>query len=367
MLVPQRFPWTVVGAGGLLLVCGWLGLARCDELAAANGGALGHELVWSAAAVVAAMAAAATNYRLAARLSYLALGCAVFALVAVYLFPAINGAHRWIRIGPVGFQPSEFAKLALVLALARYLTYRELRNGLVSLLPPLALTLLPVWLVLKEPDLGTSLVFLPVLFAMLFAAGARRRHLLALALVGLAALPALWSQMSRDQRSRVTALWEQPRPGQSPTPASYHLQQAQRMFALGGFWGSAFDEESDEPGDTIERRVPEAQTDSIFAVIGERYGVVGCSLVLLLYCVLIWRGLAIAQETREPFGRLIVVGVMAMIGFQVVINAGMLAGLLPITGLPLPLVSYGGSGLIANALGLGLVISISLRPGYEMA
>jgi rod shape determining protein RodA len=213
--------------------------------------------------------------------------------------------------------------------------------------------------------LGTSLVFLPVLFAMLFAAGARRRHLLSLAMIGIMALPALWSQMSRDQRSRVTALWEQNQPEQSPTPAGYHLHQAKRMFALGGFWGSVFDDDAAE--EAVERRVPEAHTDSIFSVLGERYGIAGCGVVLLLYGLLVWRGLAIAQETREPFGRLLVVGIMAMIAFQVVINTGMLVGLLPITGLPLPLVSYGGSGLIANALALGLVINVGSRPGYEMA
>ena len=222
-----------------------------------------------------------------------------------------------------------------------------------------------MWLVLKEPDLGTSLVFLPVLFAMLFAAGARRRHLVALAMIGIMALPALWSQMSRDQRSRVTALWEQNQPEQSPTPAGYHLHQAKRMFALGGFWGSIFDDDAAE--EAVERRVPEAHTDSIFSVLGERYGIAGCGVVLLLYGLLIWRGLAIAQETGEPFGRLVVVGIMAMIAFQVVINTGMLVGLLPITGLPLPLVSYGGSGLIANAMALGLVINVGSRPGYEMA
>jgi cell division protein FtsW (lipid II flippase) len=198
---------------------------------------------------------------------------------------------------------------------------------------------------------------------MLFVAGASRRHLLALALIGLSALPGLWSQMSHDQRSRVTALWQQDEPNRVPTPAGYHLHQAKRMFALGGFWGSALAGETEDEA-AIDRRVPEPQTDSIFCVIGERYGIAGCGLLLVLYGSLIWRGLTIAERTREPFGRLMVVGVMAMIGFQVVINTGMLVGLLPITGLPLPLVSYGGSGLIANALGLGLVMSVAMRPGY---
>jgi cell division protein FtsW (lipid II flippase) len=308
-------------------------------------------------------AVAAMNYRFTSRCSYLALGAVSVALLGAFLFPPVNGAHRWIRAAGIGFQPSEFAKLAAILALARYLAYRNIGERFGDLLPPMALALVPMWLVLKEPDLGTSLVFLPVLFAMLWAAGASRRHLLALAVIGLSALPALWSQMSHDQRSRVTALWQQDAPDRAPTPAGYHLRQAKRMFALGGYWGTALVGDDDESA--IDRRVPEPQTDSIFCVIGERFGIAGCGLLFLLYGLLMWRGLAIAERAQEPFGRLIVVGVMAMIGFQVVINTGMLVGLLPITGLPLPLVSYGGSGLIANALGLGLVMSVAARPGYE--
>jgi cell division protein FtsW (lipid II flippase) len=364
---PSSIP--LVAAG--LMACGWAGIARSEDVANAPAGATQHQIMWSAVAMSLMFAVATMNYRPASRWSYFALGAASVALLGAFLFPSVNGAHRWIRAAGVGFQPSEFAKLAVILALARYLAYRNIGDRFGDLLSPLVLALVPMWLVLKEPDLGTSLVFVPVLFAMLWAAGATRRHLLALSLIGLSALPALWSQMSHDQRSRVTALWQQDvvaglptEPHRAPTPAGYHLRQAKRMFALGGFWGSALAGESDDES-AIDRRVPEPQTDSIFCVIGERFGIAGCGLLLLLYGMLIWRGLAIAEHAREPFGRLIVVGVMAMIGFQVVINTGMLVGLLPITGLPLPLVSYGGSGLIANALGLGLVMSVAARPGYE--
>jgi rod shape determining protein RodA len=357
------------------MACGWAGISRCEEVAGAPTGTTHHQLIWAAIALATMFGTSTANYRLAARWAYVGLIAAVVLLVAVFLFPTVNGAHRWIRAIGVGFQPSEFAKLAVTLALACYLAHRNVRERFADLLPPLAIALVPVWLILKEPDLGTSLVFLPMLFAMLYVAGARRRHLLALALVGLSAVPALWSQMSRDQKSRVIALWQpddlaggyalgSTEPRRTPTPAGYHLHQAKRLFALGGFWGSALAGDTDDDL-TIDRRVPEPQTDSIFCVIGERYGIAGCGLVLLLYALLIWRGLAIAEQAREPFGRLIVVGVMATIGFQVVINTGMLVGLLPITGLPLPLVSYGGSGLIANALGLGLVMSVAARPGYE--
>ena len=352
----RRIPWTIPLAAVALMACGSLAIARCEQIANVAEGTARHQMTWAVLALGAMLLAAIPGYRLAGRWSAAAFAFALALLVGVYFFSPINGAHRWIRIGGLGFQPSEFAKIAVVLALARHLADRDVTARFQNLPAPLAIALVPVWLVLKEPDLGTSLVFLPVLFAMLYAAGARLPHLLALALCGLLALPALWGQMSRDQRSRVTALWQQNRPGQSPTPAGYHLDQAKRMFALGGFWGSAGDPEADDAG--IERRVPEPHTDSIFSVFGERYGIAGCGLVLALYGLLMWRGLAVAERARDPFGRLVVVGVMAMIGFQVVINTGMLVGLLPITGLPLPLMSYGGSGLTANALALGLVTNI---------
>ncbi|HEV2973300.1 MAG TPA: FtsW/RodA/SpoVE family cell cycle protein [Pirellulales bacterium] len=348
---------------GLIMACGWLGVARCEEIAEVAPGTVCHQTVWSILALTVMFAVAVPNYRLASRWSYAGFVTMLLLLTAVYFFAPVNGAHRWIRAGGVGFQPSEFAKIAFVVALARYLAYRDTGRQFSGLVAPLAMTLVPLWLILKEPDLGTSLVFVPVLLAMTLAAGARLPHLVAIILLGVATIPALWSQMSGDQRSRVTALWEQNLPRQSPTPAGYHLHQAKRMFALGGWRGSAIETDVDDAA--IDRRVPEPHTDSIFSVLGERYGIIGCGIVLLLYFLLVWRGLAIAQETREAFGRLLVVGVMAMIAFQAAVNTGMLAGLFPITGLPLPLISYGGSGLIANALGLGLVVNVGSRPGYQ--
>jgi cell division protein FtsW (lipid II flippase) len=366
MILGREIPWSVPIIAALLIMSGILGIARCEEIASTAVGSTQHQIVWSILAIAAMALAATPNYRLLAKWSYWAFGATLLCLLAVYLFPPINGAHRWIRAAGIGFQPSEFAKLALVVALARYLAYRESCHQFVGLLAPLTMTVVTVWLVLKEPDLGTSLVLLPVLFAILLAAGARKRHLIAITILGLAALPTLWNQMSRDQRSRVAALWQQNRPGESPTPAGYHLHQAKLMFALGGFWGSALDGDENVREEPIERRVPEAQTDSIFCVIGERYGIIGCGVLLGLYSLLISSGLSIAQQTREPFGRLIVVGVMAMIAFQAVINTGMLVGLFPITGVPLPLVSYGGSGLMSNAIALGLVINVGSRPGFEI-
>ena len=182
--------------------------------------------------------------------------------------------------------------------------------------------------------------------------------------VALATLPLLWSQMSREQKSRVTALAEATGPGQKTSADGYHLHQARQMLALGGWTGSCAAGPASD--DTSVYYVPEPHTDSIAVVLGERFGLAGFGLLLALFGLLAWRALAVAEATREPFGRLVAIGVAALVGTQVVINTGMLVGLLPITGLALPLVSYGGSSLLANSLALGLVLNVGLRPGYEV-
>lgn len=344
---------------------GCLGIARCEELAGTDGRYLRQQVVWSVFAMVALAVATIPSPRAVCRWSYLALVGAVVLLAMVYLFPAINGARRWIRIGPIGFQPSELAKVAYVLALARYLMYGENHRRFWGLMLPLGLTLAPVLLILREPDLGTAMIFLPVLFVMLFAAGARRRDLAWLALAGVFTLPVLWSQMSREQKTRVTALLAQAAPGESTNSDTYQLRQAKQVLMLGGVCGSLLAGQAvDDPG---AYHLPEARSDFIFAVLGERLGLLGIALVLGLYGLLVWRGLAIALAAREPFSRLAAVGLTSLVAVQTLINAGMTVGLLPVTGLSLPLVSYGGSGLLGYGLVLGLLAKIAMRPGYDVA
>jgi rod shape determining protein RodA len=364
----RRLPWSMVAAAVMLIILGWLGIARSEQLREEmTGRAVGYlrpQMIYSFLAVAAMLAASMANYRLLIRYSYAILLVSLVLLAAAYFFPAINGAHRWIRIGPVGLQPSEFAKVAFVLALAQYLMYRENYRRLRGLVAPLALSMAPILLVLKEPDLGMSLVFLPVLFVMLFVAGARRNDLIKVMLLGMLLLPLLWTQMSREQKSRVVALFDQPAADGRPSDAAYHLHQAKRLRALGGVWGSYL--ASQPTDDASVYYLPEAATDFVFCVLGERFGLFGSAAVLGLFAFLVWRGSAIAAATREPYGRLVAAGLSSMLGVQVLINTAMTVGLLPITGLPLPLVSYGGSALLAHGMALGLLLNIAARPGYEV-
>jgi len=357
-------PWSIVAIAAALVVLGCLGISRCEQLSGGSGSFLHRQMFFSVPALAAMLCVSIPNYRVLCRFSYVLFLISLGLLVAVYFFPTINYSHRWIRIGPICLQPSEFAKVAYVLALARYLMYRDNYRRFRGLLVPLAITLLPVLLILREPDLGTAVVFLPVLFVTLFAAGARRIDLAAVLLVGLCVLPVLWTQMSAEQKSRVTALFEQPAAGQRPSDDAYHLHQAKQVRALGGLWGSYFTGQLTD--DTAVYRLPAGRSDFIFCILGERFGLPGMAALLALYAVLVWRALVVAVATREPFGRLLAVAIAALIGTQVLINAGMTVGLLPITGLSLPLVSHGGSGLVANAVAVGLLLNVGLRPGYEV-
>jgi rod shape determining protein RodA len=360
----QRLPWSIVVAAVLLVGMGCLGIARVEELTEGSGRLLHQQIAYSTIALLFMLLATMPNYRVLGRYSVALFILSLVLLIVVLRCPLINGVHRWIRLGPVGFQPSELAKLAYILAMARYLMFRENYRRLRGLAAPLALTLLPMLLILKEPDLGTSLVLLPVFFVMLFAAGAKRGDLACVALAGLLMLPILWTQMSPDQKSRVTALFDQTTPNDQPRDEMRQLYQAKRMRALGGVWGSFI---SGQPTDDLAvYNLPEAESDFIFSVLGERFGLPGMALVLGLFGVIVWRGLAIAAETREPFGRLLATGTAALLAVEVLINTGMSVGLFPVKGFSLPLVSHGGSGLLTHAIAIGLLLNVGLRPGYEM-
>jgi len=359
-----RIPVLVVLPAVLLVCLGWIAMDRCEELCGGAGWHLRQQVIWSALAAAAMLAAATPNYRVLSRWSYPIFAAAIVLLVLVYFLPPVHGVRRWLRFGPVGVQPSELAKIALVLGLARYLMDGERQRRASGLLIPLGMTLLAVLLILGEPDLGTAMVLLPVFLVMLFAAGTPRKVLAALAAAGLLALPLLWTGMSREQKSRVTALFEQPGPADAVTADTYQLHQAKQVVALGSVWGSlAVGQAVDDPD---AYHLPEARSDFIFCILAERLGLPGAGLVLGLYVVLVWQGLAIAAASREPFGRLAAVGLANLIAVQAVINTGMTVGLLPVVGLSLPLVSYGGSGLVCNGLLVGLLVNIAVRPGYQV-
>ena len=359
----RRIPWTLIVCTVFLIGFGLTGIQRGDELAG-GGDYFSRQLVWVAIALPTMIASTWLPYRTFKYWSYRLFLLSLFLLAFVYFLPSRNGAHRWIPLGPVNLQPSELAKLAYIFTLAHYLMYRKNYRRLTGLLVPFILTLLPVGLILREPDLGTSLLFVPVLFAMLFAAGARPRHLALITLLGIACSPLLWMGMNSEQKSRVVTLFLQKDGGPSPKGDGYHLHQSKRVLALGGVWGT---ELVPQPAaDPVVYHLPASRTDFSFCLVGERWGLVGCIIALATYALLYARGLMIAAATREPFGRLLAVGIVTLLATQTIINTGMTVGLMPITGLTLPLMSYGGSSLLTTCLALGLLMNVGMRPGYEI-
>jgi cell division protein FtsW (lipid II flippase) len=294
----------------------------------------------------------------------------------------INGAYNWIKFGPIGVQPAELMKIAFIMVLARYLRFRSNYRTFYGLLPPFALAVVPLALILKQPDLGTALVFVPVLFAMLFVAGAKVSHLLAIVLIGAALVPVAWLS-GRDeygnphsrvpglkylptlvkdyQRARVRTMFAGENDPAALQGVGYQSHRAMIAFASGGPTGKG-------PGNIpVGQHVPEAHNDMVFALIGEQFGFLGSAVVLGAYIVLFAAGIEISAATREPFGRLIALGIVAMLAGQTFINLLVATRLMPVTGITLPFVSYGGSSLLASYMAAGLLLNVGQNRPIVMA
>jgi rod shape determining protein RodA len=360
----RQFPWTIFVVSISITVMGLCGLVRADELYGRTQ-LVERQIVWLFFAVLAMFGVVSVPNRLLSQLSPWFFLLTLLLLAVTLFMPPINGSRRWIPLGLFDFQASEPARLSYIMALAAYLMYRSSQRSMAGLLPPLLMAFFPMLLIVREPDLDTALLFLPVLYSMLFAAGARTRHLAVAALPGILSLPLLWTQMSAEQQSRIVSVFTQRDGGSAPAGDGFHLHQSKQILALGGFWGSRVQEEP-PVADPAAWQLPASRTDFIFVMIGERFGFPACVAVLILYCILVWKCLWVAQRTREPWGRLVCVGIVTLIAVQTLLNTGMTVGLLPITGTALPLCSYGGSSLISTYAGIGLVMNIAMQQRNEV-
>ncbi|HVL99699.1 MAG TPA: rod shape-determining protein RodA [Egibacteraceae bacterium] len=294
-------------------------------------------------------------YRAWAPMLYLA---AVIMLVVTALTgETVNASRAWIVLGGFQFQPAELAKPALILALAAlFQERRESALGLRALLEAIGLAAVPMLLILAQPDLGTAIVFVAITFGVLLLARVRVRYLAALALIGvLSIIGALQLDIMEDyQVARITSFLD---PSADPQGSGWNVEQAQIAIGSGQLAGQGLFRGSQ----TALAYVPENHTDFIFTVVGEELGFLGGSLLLGLYALLLWRALRITGMSRDTFGTLIGAGVVAVLGFQLFINVGMSVGVMPVTGLPLPFVSYGGTSLIGSYLMLGLLQNVHMR------
>ncbi len=357
------------------------------------------QLVFAAIGVLVFIAANLANYRRFGAVSYwiyaFVLLLLVLLLVGRYVVqlpfvPARHGTHRWITFTIGGrdlpsVQPSEICKLAYILALAWYLRYRSNYRNFKALIGPFILTLVPMVLILFEPDLGTVLLMMPILFAMLFVAGAKVKHLLLIVLLAVLVSPLMWFFMKDYQRTRVSSVllqssWIRQKAEQNPTlgkilvgskfstkqwkdELGYHLIRSKFAVASGGAKGYGF-----RRGPFIKYNfLPTRHNDFIFAVIAHQWGFLGCLGLLGLCVIIIGCGLEIAGNNTDPFGRLLAVGIVAMFAVEVIVNVSMTVGLMPITGLTLPLVSYGGSSLLVSMAAVGLLNNVGRCRPFSVA
>jgi rod shape determining protein RodA len=325
---------------------------------------LKRQAVWVLLGLCGMVVMAVIDYRRLESVGMLVYAVFVFLLLAV-LVPGVGshalGSQRWFKLGPLTFQPSEFAVLALIVAIATYCSRRSEGLAWGDVFRLLVMGGIPIALVIVQPDLGTGIIMTIVLLVMLAVAGLPTR-ILVLLIVGAAVvvLLALASGLLHHyQITRITSFLSQDSPHPSPAEQTsiYNLQQAKNAIGAGGFWGTGLL----RGAQTNLGYVPEQQTDFIFTAVGEQLGFVGSTIVLSLLAFAAWRVLRAAQLARDSFGRLLCAGIFTFLAFSTFQNAGMTMGIMPITGIPLPFLSYGGSAVLCFFLGIGVSLNVYSR------
>jgi rod shape determining protein RodA len=320
---------------------------------------LKRQLVYAMAGVLVLFVMSTFDYRYLKGFSPFVYGATIIGLILVLtpLGEVQKGASRWIDLGAFQMQPSELAKIALIITMSAFLTERmgELRVRDIAVC--LALAAFPMFLIFLEPDLGTTMVFVALAAALLLIGGAKIRHFIALGILGLfGVLLALQMGILADyQVQRITAFLD---PNPDVRSVGYNLTQSKIAIGSGGFRGKGIGGENTQ---TSLDFVPEQHTDFIFTAVGEQLGFVGSATLLGLFAFLLWRAIRIATMARDLFGVLLATGCAALWAFQLFVNIGMTMGIMPITGIPLPFISFGGSSLLTNFAAVGLLMNIHMR------
>ncbi len=360
----SRRPWLAqidYGLIGLVLLLSAAGLAVLWSAShGPEGDVAGHaarQLRWMGVGVVAMIAALALDYR---HLQTYAVPIYVGLLLLLGLVLAMGktsmGAQRWLIVGPLRFQPSEFMKIAMAIMAAYLLSKEDSRPpyGLRNLWVPTLATLVPTLLILAQPDLGTAVLVVGVAGAVILFQGVRRRILVGIGVLLLALAPVGWSVLHDYQRQRILTFLD---PERDPLGAGYHIIQSKIAVGSGQLFGKGFLQ-----GTQVRLQfLPERHTDFIFSVLAEEWGFLGAAAVLSLYGLLVLWGLDIAAKARDSFGRLLAVGVTSILFYHVVVNVGMVTGMLPVVGVPLPLFSYGGSSVMTTYVVVGILLSVRAR------
>ena len=318
------------------------------------------QLIWFSIGLTGLFLTTLFDYRLLCRLSFWAHLALMALLIAVLLYgtggPG-SRVNRWIRVGPLFFQPSEFVKFTLVLYLANYFNDSRRINdlGLMDIVWPLCVTMVPFVLIMNQPDLGTASVLLIAAISIVFLVGLRLKVILVTGISGLISLPIIWFFILKSyQRDRILALIS---PESDPLGKGYQIIQSKIAIGSGKLWGKGFLEGTQAKLNFL----PARHTDFIFSIFTEEWGFVGGIILIGLYVFLIIRCLHYVGKTKDRSGTILTVGITSIFVTHIIINMGMVLGLFPIVGMPLPFMSYGGSAMISNMIGIGLILNVRMR------
>lgn len=315
------------------------------------------QIIWMSTGFMIMMMSVIIDFREFDKLNLFIYIICVGLLISVIMFGQLGGgSRRWLVLGFVRIQPSEVMKIALIISLASVYSTSMCQDGLnfTKLLKPAILCLIPFVLIVKQPDLGTGLLLLLIAGSITLFVKVERKVFFTLSGIGLAAAPLIWFALKEYQKSRILTFLN---PDRDPLGAGYHIIQSKIAIGSGMLTGKGFLKGTQNALSFL----PEQHTDFIVSVLAEEWGLVGCSILLTLYFILLFWGLNIAYNCRNIFGSILAFGITAMIFWQIFINIGMVMGLMPVVGVPLPLVSYGGSSVVTNMVGFGILLNISMR------
>ena len=315
------------------------------------------QLLWIGIGLAFALFITVFDYRLYRDFAYIFYGIALVLLMTIFIYNTIHPeVSRWIRVGPFFFQPAEPAKIAIILSLAKYFDHFSKRDGylLRELIIPFIILLVPSLMVAKQPDLGTAISLLLIGFSIVLFVKIKWKSLVIMIIGGISILPFMWNFLMPYQKRRILTFF---RPELDPLGAGYHIIQSKIAIGSGGVLGKGF-----LKGTQCKLHfLPAQHTDFVFSVLAEEWGLLGGVILLGLYLFFIMWGLNISIRSKDRFGTIVAFGVVSMIFWHMIINIGMALGIMPVVGIPLPFMSYGGSAIISMMAGVGLLLNISMR------
>ena len=356
----KNFDW---GLMALILLISMMGLGILySALTAGNETNAVHilfkkQMIWMGAGFIVMMIILVIDFRNLDKMNLFIYTLCIGLLISVILFGQLGGgSRRWLLIGFVRIQPSELMKIALIISLASVFSTSISHTGFNfrKLIKPAVLCVIPFVLIVNQPDLGTGLLLLLIAGSMTLFVKVERKVLYTVSGICIAAAPLLWYGLKAYQKSRILTFLN---PDRDPLGAGYHIIQSKIAIGSGMLTGKGFLKGTQNALSFL----PEHHTDFILSVLAEEWGLMGCSILLLLYLIFLFWGLNIAYNCRNMFGSILAFGITTMIFWQIFINIGMVMGLMPVVGVPLPLVSYGGSSVITNMVGFGILLNVSMR------